>query len=363
MSTKSNLAPNITSLAGKLATAEAPLPRVIPLDLIDADPQVRTVFDEDELQELAETIKAHGVQQPVKVRPKEGGRYVLVFGERRVRASRLANMKTIPAYVEEMDDAKAEDVQFIENIQRAELSTAELAAMIGKRYNTLKERGEKAPLDAIAAAFKKSKSWVSKYLSAATKLGHSATLLQEGHTQDIELLLTLEKIQQYDWAAYWDQHNAIKSGKGNRDTVRAALEKAKAKADKLTAEKKAAKKAAKTATQEPKSPPPFDPIEALEACSYADNTIAGELEKWGSEGRAKVEELLRTSWSEGKAAAARGPGGMVPELMRLYVAAGDRGYYDAKQPAEFRAYLAGAAGEAFDLEAILTDTRKVEAGD
>ncbi len=84
--------------------------------------QPRSEMDEAALQELAASIKAQGVVQPIVVRPMDGGRYELVAGERRWRASRLAGMGEIPALVRELPDQTVLAVGLIENIQRESLN-------------------------------------------------------------------------------------------------------------------------------------------------------------------------------------------------------------------------------------------------
>ena len=100
----------------------------IPLDLIDPNPyQPRKSFDEEELRELAATIEKHGLIQPIALR-KVGDRYQIISGERRTRASRLANLTTIKAQVyEELDDKSMNEWALIENIQRVDLNPVEIA--------------------------------------------------------------------------------------------------------------------------------------------------------------------------------------------------------------------------------------------
>ncbi len=102
----------------------------ISLDLIDTDPLLnpRTVFAEEPLQALAESIRDKGVAQPILLRPGlEPGRYRVVAGERRTRASRLAGMTAIPAIIRDLDDDQALEIATIENIQREDLSPLEEA--------------------------------------------------------------------------------------------------------------------------------------------------------------------------------------------------------------------------------------------
>jgi ParB family chromosome partitioning protein len=102
--------------------------RPIPVDMIDPSPhQPRRDFDEDTLVALAGSIKARGVLQPVLVRPLPSGRYELIAGERRWRASRLAELDSIPAIVRRHDDAASLEVALIENMAREDLNPVEEA--------------------------------------------------------------------------------------------------------------------------------------------------------------------------------------------------------------------------------------------
>ncbi len=103
-------------------------PREIPLDDIDRNPfQTRTHVDEQELGELAASITANGVVQPILVRPLADGRFQLIAGERRWRASKLAGKKTIPAILRQVSDEQAMEITIVENLQRADLNPMEQA--------------------------------------------------------------------------------------------------------------------------------------------------------------------------------------------------------------------------------------------
>jgi ParB family transcriptional regulator, chromosome partitioning protein len=104
--------------------------RNVDVDRIEPNPeQPRLAFDETSLEELAASIREHGVLQPILVRPLDGGDYQLIAGERRWRASRAAGLQTIPALVEEIDDDTALEISIIENLQREDLSPLDEAAM------------------------------------------------------------------------------------------------------------------------------------------------------------------------------------------------------------------------------------------
>lgn len=100
----------------------------IPIDQIEANPfQPRSHFDEEALEELAASIKVHGVIQPITVRRLAHEKYQLIAGERRFQASRLAGLRTIPAYVRSADDQQMLEMALIENIQRENLNAIEIA--------------------------------------------------------------------------------------------------------------------------------------------------------------------------------------------------------------------------------------------
>jgi ParB family chromosome partitioning protein len=100
----------------------------IPLEQIEVNPfQPRTTFEETSLNELADSIKIHGVIQPITVRRLEANKYQLIAGERRLRASKLAGKKDIPAYVKAATDQESIEIALIENIQREDLNPLEIA--------------------------------------------------------------------------------------------------------------------------------------------------------------------------------------------------------------------------------------------
>ncbi|HLX83302.1 MAG TPA: ParB/RepB/Spo0J family partition protein [Terriglobales bacterium] len=100
----------------------------LPLNQIDDNPyQTRTVFDQDALQELSRSIQAQGVLQPIVVRPGKDGRFDLILGERRLRASRIAGLETIPVIVKRVSDQQAAEMTLVENLQRADLNCIEQA--------------------------------------------------------------------------------------------------------------------------------------------------------------------------------------------------------------------------------------------
>ena len=123
--------PPVAESAGK--------PLEIPLDQIDRNPyQTRSQFDEAKLSELAQSIAASGVVQPIVVRPLSGGRYQLITGERRWLASKKANKATIPAIVRQVSDEQTLEMTIVENLQRADLNPIEQARAYQRLSNDFK---------------------------------------------------------------------------------------------------------------------------------------------------------------------------------------------------------------------------------
>ena len=115
-------------------TDDAKLSQLTELKLdqvIRDESQPRKSFDKEALQELADSIKEHGVLQPIVV-TKEGSKYQIVAGERRWRASKLAGLETIPAIIRTLDDQNKLEMMIIENAQREDLTPIELATAYAK---------------------------------------------------------------------------------------------------------------------------------------------------------------------------------------------------------------------------------------
>ena len=120
--------------------------------------QPRTYFNEDALNELAESIKIHGVVEPIIVKKSIKG-YELVAGERRTIASRIAGLETIPAVVKDFTDQEMMDIAILENIQREDLSPLELAEGFKKYIETTG-----MSQDEVAKKFGKSRSYITNAL-------------------------------------------------------------------------------------------------------------------------------------------------------------------------------------------------------
>lgn len=124
------LSPAIVSLLTSESAGRTTSVRNVPIERISPNPdQPRMTFDETTLDDLAASIREHGVLQPILVRPLGAGRYQLIAGERRWRASQLAQLEEIPALIEEIDDDTALEIAIIENLQREDLSPLDEAMM------------------------------------------------------------------------------------------------------------------------------------------------------------------------------------------------------------------------------------------
>ncbi len=123
--------PEMQAQAAKPATGD--VVATIPLAEIEDNPyQTRRHFDAEMLEDLAESIKANGVVQPIVVRPRANGRYVLVIGERRCRASKKAGKTTIPAIIRRVSEQQAAEMTIVENLQRQDLNCMEQANAFAK---------------------------------------------------------------------------------------------------------------------------------------------------------------------------------------------------------------------------------------
>ncbi len=134
------------------------------LDRVQDNPyQTRHTFDEKALKELAQSIRTQGVLQPIVVRPGQDGYFKLILGERRLRASRLAEMAEIPAIIKRVSDQQAAEMTIVENLQRQDLNCvdqAEAFATLSTKFNLTQEQ--------IGARVGMSRETVSNYMRLVT---------------------------------------------------------------------------------------------------------------------------------------------------------------------------------------------------
>ena len=170
----------------------------IDINLIDPNPrQPRTVFDEEALQELVASIKEIGILQPPVVRTLPGGKYELIMGERRLRASKLAGLKTIPVIVRQTPDNELLREALLENIHRSQLNALEEAAAyqnlltdFGYTHDELAEKiGKSRPVISNTLRLLNLPSSVQRRIAAGViSAGHARALLSLTDEKAIEQL-------------------------------------------------------------------------------------------------------------------------------------------------------------------------------
>jgi len=186
-------------LAGSDETAGGESLHSIPVDRIGVGKyQPRTRMDEHSLGELAESIKAQGVMQPILVRPVDGGRFEIIAGERRWRAAQRAGLREVPALVRSVPDQAALALALIENIQREDLNPLEEAQGIARLISEFR-----LTHDAAAAAVGRSRSAVSNLLRLTQLPKQVQGYLHEGRLDmgHARALLGLSGAQQVTAAA------------------------------------------------------------------------------------------------------------------------------------------------------------------
>lgn len=163
----------------------------IAIDLIKPNPdQPRINFDEEALEELATSIRELGIIQPLTLRSAEAGNYMIISGERRYRAAKLAGLDTVPAYVRTANDSELTEMALIENIQREDLNAIEIALTFRKlidQYNLTQER--------LSERIGKKRATIANFLRllklpAEVQLGLRDKAVDMGHAR---ALLSVEK--------------------------------------------------------------------------------------------------------------------------------------------------------------------------
>jgi ParB family transcriptional regulator, chromosome partitioning protein len=150
-------------------------PRTVPVEHLRPSPfQPRRLFAEEELAELADSIRAHGLLQPILVRQVDGG-YEIVAGERRWRAAQLAQLHEVPVVVRQLDDGAALEVALVENIQRQDLTALEEAEAYRRLINQFGHTQE-----ALGRLVGKSRSHIANTLRLLELPEQVRTLLHEG---------------------------------------------------------------------------------------------------------------------------------------------------------------------------------------
>lgn len=166
----------------------------VPIEKIEANPfQPRTKFDETALNELAASIKEIGIIQPITLRKVDDDRYQIIAGERRFRASKIAGLQTVPAYVREAEDNGMLEMALIENIQREDLDAIEVALSYQRlieecqlTQETLSDRvGKKRSTIANYLRLLKLPAVIQKgIIDKSISMGHARALVNIPNTED-----------------------------------------------------------------------------------------------------------------------------------------------------------------------------------
>ncbi len=183
---------NKTIVTNQQAESSADI-MIIPIEMIEPNPfQPRTSFDETALQELADSITSLGIIQPITVRKRAAGLYQIISGERRFRASKLAGLTSMPAYIKETNDTGMLEMAIVENIQREDLDPIEVALSFQRLIDECD-----LTQDQMAERVGKKRTSVTNYLrllKLPAKIQHDVKvgLLSVGHAK---VLLGVEDVK------------------------------------------------------------------------------------------------------------------------------------------------------------------------
>src|ERR1700691_5225303 len=191
-----SLLPRAQAPAAPATESEGGRPREISLDLIDHNPfQTRSQINQDQLAELAASIVANGVVQPILVRPLADGRFQLIAGERRWRASQLAGKTTVPAILRQVSDEQAMEITIVENLQRADLNPMEQARAferLSREFHMTQEQmatrtgKDRASVANFLRLLRLPSSVQARVETGQLTFGHARTLLAFEHAEDME---------------------------------------------------------------------------------------------------------------------------------------------------------------------------------
>jgi len=164
-------------------------------DIMPNPSQPRTQFDQEALSELAASISQLGVIQPITVKRCDGGKYIIISGERRWRASQAAGLATLPAYIREVDDSNLHAMALVENIQRQDLNAIEIALGMQRLIDECGLTQEQ-----MADRVGKKRSTVSNYmrllnLPSEVQLALKEGLITMGHAKAIAGIAPEEQLR------------------------------------------------------------------------------------------------------------------------------------------------------------------------
>lgn len=348
--------------AGGVSTAEAltknsDLQEVhVPIAEIFTDEQPHRAMDGEDntLEELAQSIDERGLLQAVRVTPR-GDKYLLVFGHRRLEATKMLGLDSIRATIKEMTDEEVQIERFMENAHRLAPGLMQNASAVKAAMD--KHGGDRAE---VAKALKKSKGWIAKMLAVVdvqkkvgTELPQSGRLITEGITADAEVVSQVKRLEE----KYPEQAEALvdrladtKGQSSARDVIKQAKDAAKKKAQAGAAHKAGSNGAEAKAK-------PASTYEVLQECwdrfAAAGFDDAGAIEAMDGTMRTRAERALREDFERGVASTD-------PAHDLLYRIGTDMYGTREGRRLRFSAFVAGAAlqaSDAFDMAEILRSAR------
>lgn len=332
------------------------------LDDIEIESQVREEFEDEHqsLAELGKSLRKHQIQA-ILLRPNQPGRekpYLLVAGERRVRAAQIEGLSQLRARVKDMTDDEAHDLQFAENIHRKNLTQIEEAKRIQRELDQL------GSVEAVLEKHHKSRAWLSKILALLTLPEQAKRLVTENVSADLEVINTVKTIEKVDPVAAEKLVDDLKATRGKenaREKAAAVKDAVKPKKDKKEKPTKDAGKGGTVATpkdrsaEEPGAVQVFasakdagveQPAEVLQK-AYSNIFEFGAdpktvLDTLPDESRANCDDWLRSFYDAGMGA--KETGRVVIQGMRT-------GQFSTEGPGAFAlaAYVAGVECASFNL--------------
>lgn len=355
------------------AVSPAKTPHTYPLHLvaianIAIKPQVRTHFKKAELDELAESIRANGVLQPVLLRPaKSAGRFELIAGERRVRAAKLAGLTHVPAIAGDADDHAKLRMQLAENLDREDLDEREIAKAVKALFDIEQDLGK------VATIVRRSKAWVSKHLAPEMRWDYrTQRLFEAGASEDLELLGAfdqLAKLTEFDGSGmpvltYGDVDaigKKIAKGEITRDEIRAQVAAAKEQKRERTSQAKT--RAAKQKARPPRFNAERSLKELFEGARYDMHGVEEvKLADFDENQRAAMTERLRKAWDEGAQASPITKSNIAEAFTTHDVYRGIlRHFLERRYEPEHEraAWIAGYFGQPLELETLQADVAAV----
>lgn len=195
---KRGLGRGLDALFGDIAPKSTPMSEMAEVAISEIEPnplQPRTAFDDESLQELASSIAQLGVIQPITLKRRANGKYIIISGERRWRASQIAGLESLPAYIREVDDEDLHAMALVENIQRQDLNAIEIALGMQR---LVEECG--LTQEAMAEKVGKKRSTVSNYLRllslpSEVQLALKKGMITVGHAKAIASIAPEEQLK------------------------------------------------------------------------------------------------------------------------------------------------------------------------